>query len=183
MNVSWARQLENFSKQNREQRGGCSNLNQKSIIQEDFSNGKEKKKEAINCQPFSPQQKKKKGFFPLYLFHVHHSVSANKNNKGSQVLQTKRNIIPSWRASINEWSSSVCLEEQYQLCLGILIILLLRTRTVELICFSYNTWSNKSPVRVQEMVLLRSHFENHFPSLAAACQSGSTGEERVILPM
>lgn len=45
----------NFSKQNQEQQGGCGNLNQKSIIQEAFfKQEKKKKKEAINCWPFSP---------------------------------------------------------------------------------------------------------------------------------
>lgn len=60
------------------------------------------------------------------------------------------------------------------MCLGILIILLLRTRPVGKFVFPVTPGATKKVQREQgrrEIVFLGSVFEIHFPSLVETCQS------------
>ena len=112
----------------------------------------------------------------LPCFQVYPGVSTNKNNKGTQVLQTKQTVIPSRLP--HQWMNGAprTREEQYPMCLGILIIRLLRTRPVQKFVFPVAPGATKiqrEQKKKKKMVLLRSIFEIHFPSVVGTCQSNS----------
>lgn len=83
-------------------------------------------------------------------------------------------------ASIHEWGS---LDSRGAISdvLGDFNNTIIKDWTSREICFSCNTWSNKSPKRAEKTFFLKSVFEIHFSSLVGTCQSNSYSKKMAIL--